>query len=173
MAHYQNQYAGAAPQNDEFGNPIRSDEYGNRVRTDEFGNPTHHTDNRGAAAYGTGGFDTNTLQGMRHDATTGAGHGGVDYRHDQQQQQHGLSGMLHRSGSGSSSSSEDDGFGGRRKKKGVMEKVKEKIPGVGQKDDQYHQGQTTSTITPDYYDQGQTHEKKGIMEKIKEKLPGH
>jgi hypothetical protein len=53
-----------------------------------FGNPIHHTGTAGS--YGSGGHDTTTLQGVRHDVTgTGA---------------HGVSGKLHRSGSSSSSS---------------------------------------------------------------------
>lgn len=60
-------------------------------------------------------------------------------------------------------SSEDDGQGGRRKK-GMKEKIKEKIPGVGHKDEQKH---TSATTTP-----GQGEHHKGMMEKIKEKLPG-
>nr|AER13140.1 DHN2 [Corylus mandshurica] len=165
MAHYQNQYAAPASQVDEYGNPIRTDqygntirtdEYGNPIRTDEFGNPIHHMTGT-AGSYGSGGYDTTTLQGMSHDVTgTGA---------------HGVSGKLHRSGSSSSSSSEDDGHGGRRKKKGLTGKIKEKIPGVGHKD---HRSNTSAT-TPYGYDEGQLHhqEKKGVMEKIKEKLPGH
>ena len=62
------------------------------------------------------------------------------------------------------SSEEDDGQGGRRKK-GMKEKIKEKIPGVGHKDEQKHTGGATTTPA-----HGQHH--KGMMEKIKEKLPG-
>lgn len=62
-------------------------------------------------------------------------------------------------------SSEDDGHGGRRKK-GIKEKIKEKIPGVGHKDDQKHTSATTTPV------QGQHQQHKGMMEKIKEKLPG-
>lgn len=66
--------------------------------------------------------------------------------------------------------SEDDGQGGRRKK-GLKEKIKEKLPGTGHKEDHSH---ATSTTTPGGYQLAeQHHEKKGIMEKIKEKLPGH
>ncbi|KAL8545484.1 hypothetical protein ACS0TY_005578 [Phlomoides rotata] len=72
-------------------------------------------------------------------------------------------GLHRRSGSSSSSSSEDDGLGGRRKK-GVKEKIKEKLPGGGNKGEQMHPATTTGV-----YDQG---EKKGMVEKIKEKLPG-
>ncbi|PNX59232.1 dehydrin, partial [Trifolium pratense] len=69
--------------------------------------------------------------------------------------------------------SEDDGQGGRRKKKGVKDKVKEKIPGVGGKD---HNSQTTTApaaATATHHPAEPTHEKKGILDKIKEKLPGH
>ncbi|KAL8545481.1 hypothetical protein ACS0TY_005578 [Phlomoides rotata] len=75
-------------------------------------------------------------------------------------------GLHRRSGSSSSSSSEDDGLGGRRKK-GVKEKIKEKLPGGGNKGEQMHPATTTGV-----YDQGRPAEKKGMVEKIKEKLPG-
>ncbi|XP_076903272.1 uncharacterized protein LOC143558304 [Bidens hawaiensis] len=51
-------------------------------------------------------------------------------------------------------------------KKGMMQKIKEKLPGGHGADEQ----QTTTTAGGGY---GETHEKKGMMEKIKEKLPGH
>ena len=71
--------------------------------------------------------------------------------------------------------------GGTHEKKGVMEKIKEKIPG-GHKDYDQHQhttagatgggyGGTTDTYGTTTTTEG-THEKKGFMEKIKEKLPG-
>lgn len=64
---------------------------------------------------------------------------------------------------------EDDGLGGRRrKKKGIMEKIKEKLPGHHDQSGQTSLGSTTTA-----YDTGTVHhEKKGMMEKIKEKLPG-
>ena len=63
--------------------------------------------------------------------------------------------------------SEEDEHGVRRKK-GMKEKIKEKIPGVGGHErDQPHMANTT----PGGY-AGEHHEKKGIMDKIKEKLPG-
>lgn len=69
-------------------------------------------------------------------------------------------------------------------KKGVVEKIKEKIPG-GHKDG-YDQQHTATTATTGGYAPGRTgttetyratahqgeHEAKGFMEKIKEKLPG-
>ena len=97
MSNYENQYSGVTPVVDEYGNPIRSDERGHRTHTSEYGNPTHQTN----IGYGTGGFDTTTHQGMSTDATVPTY--GSDYRNDQQQNQ-GLSGMLHRSRSNSSSS---------------------------------------------------------------------
>ncbi|KAJ0693679.1 putative dehydrin [Helianthus annuus] len=54
------------------------------------------------------------------------------------------------------------GHGDTHEKKGVMEKIKEKLPGGHSTDEQ--------TTTTGY---GDTREKKGMMEKIKEKLPGH
>ncbi|KAG2696263.1 hypothetical protein I3760_07G050300 [Carya illinoinensis] len=139
---------------DEYGNVIRTDEYGTVIRTDEYGNPIRHSGTT-AGTYGACGFDTTTPQGMHHDVTA-AGHGGDS------------TGKLHLSGS--SSSSEDDGQGGRRKK-GLMEKIKEKIPGIGHKD---HRSATSATTTPGYTETHaqHPHEKKGVLEKIKEKLPG-
>ncbi|KAG8371776.1 hypothetical protein BUALT_Bualt13G0123400 [Buddleja alternifolia] len=67
-------------------------------------------------------------------------------------------------------SSEDDGQGGRRKKE-IKDKIKEKLPGGGHKDEQT-QYSTTTAIGGGEYGGGVEHEKKGMMEKIKEKLPG-
>lgn len=92
------------------------------------------------------------------------GTGGA-FRGDEKER-HGVSGMLHRSGSSSSSSSDDDGFGGRRKKKGIKDKIKEKLPGQHNTD----QAHAASTTAPGY---AGAHENKGMMDKIKEKLPGH
>ncbi|KAJ0098180.1 hypothetical protein Patl1_29020 [Pistacia atlantica] len=161
MAHYQNQY-GAVPHTDEYGNPVR--------QIDEHGNPVYQS-SATTGDYGTAGFDNTTATGtgMRGHGTapvagTHLGTGHRDQRH------HGLQ----RSGSSSSSSSsEDDGHGGRRKK-GLKDKIKEKLPGGGHKDERY---QATTTTTPGGYDvsgegQHHQHEKTGMMEKIKEKLPG-
>ncbi|CAM0150463.1 unnamed protein product [Urochloa decumbens] len=100
--------------------------------------------------------------------------------------EHKTGGILRRSGSSSSSSlsSEDDGKGDRRKK-GLVEKIKEKMPG-GHKENQgqaatgAYSGTTGYTRTTGTGTTGGTyapttggpHEKKGVMEKIKEKLPG-
>ena len=70
-----------------------------------------------------------------------------------------------------------------QQKKGLTEKIKEKIPGLGRKHDNTYQqghnqqghnqqGHTTSTTAPGHYEGQQRQEKKGVMEKIKEKLPG-
>ncbi|KAM0022239.1 putative dehydrin [Helianthus debilis subsp. tardiflorus] len=86
----------------------------------------------------------------------------------------GAGGILHRSGSGSSSSSEDDGEGGRRKKKGLVEKIKEKLPGGDHGSDEHKTSATATVGGGEYgYKEGEEgHEKKGLMDKIKEKLPG-
>ncbi|KAI4381735.1 hypothetical protein MLD38_007782 [Melastoma candidum] len=146
MASFQSQFDN--PQ----GRPTEYDEYGNPVmRTaDEFGNPIGQ---HGMAGTGvTAGGEPLNLGGHHE----GAG------------------GVLRRSGSSSSSSSEDDGQGGRRKK-GIKEKIKEKIPGVGHKHGDQTQASTYGTTTAGGYggEYGQPHEKKGMMDKIKEKLPGH
>ncbi|KAK2657122.1 hypothetical protein Ddye_010174 [Dipteronia dyeriana] len=86
---------------------------------------------------------------------------------------------LHRDdGSSSSSSSEDEGSG-VRKKKGMMGKIKEKIPGVGHRDDRPQHAGATTTLGgygmsggEGQYQQEHGHQKKGMVEKIKEKLPG-
>ena len=67
-----------------------------------------------------------------------------------------------------------------QQKKGLTEKIKEKIPGLGRKHDNTYQqghnqqghnqqGHTTSTTAPGYYE-GQHHQ--GLTEKIKEQIPG-
>lgn len=72
-------------------------------------------------------------------------------------------------------------YAGTHEKKGVMEKIKEKMPG-GHKDYDQHQHTTAGTgggyggTTDHTYGTTTAHEgtreKKGLMEKIKEKLPG-
>lgn len=131
---------------------------------DEFGDPVQQT------GYGTGGYGAGT--GGAAGATGGLGYGG-----DQQlrgERRGGLDGgVLQRSGS--SSSSEDDGQGGRRKK-GIKDKIKDKIPGMGNDDEQQMAGSyPTSTTAGGGYgaELGQQQEKKGMMDKIMEKLPGH
>ena len=67
-----------------------------------------------------------------------------------------------------------------QQKKGLTEKIKEKIPGLGRKQDNPYQqghnqqghnqqGHTTSTTAPGYYE-GQ--HQQGLTEKIKEQIPG-
>ncbi|PKA64667.1 Dehydrin Xero 1 [Apostasia shenzhenica] len=54
-------------------------------------------------------------------------------------------------------------MGGRRKKKkGIVEKIKEKLPGGHKEESERQQSEAGE----------EKHEKKGIVEKIKEKLPG-
>lgn len=68
--------------------------------------------------------------------------------------------------------SESDGEGGRRKKKGVIGKIKEKLPGGDHGGDEH---KTSATVGGGGYGhEGEEggHEKKGFMEKIKDKLPG-
>ncbi|XP_076896479.1 dehydrin DHN4-like [Bidens hawaiensis] len=183
------QYGRVIRHTDEYGNPIQggvghTDEYGNPVRrTDEFGNQVHSATGGTMGDYGntgrqhglgtdfTSGGRSTGYQGLGTEPTTGsfqnqpgaapiggAGFGGVGTGT--------RTGMHHRSGSGSSSSSEDDGQGGRRKKKGVMRKIKEKLPGSHGTDQQ-------TTAGGNYAGYGETHDqKKGMMDKIKEKLPG-
>ncbi|XP_002521516.2 dehydrin Xero 1 [Ricinus communis] len=124
-------------------------QYGAVPYTDEYGNPMHHN---GAAGTYTGALEAGAGFGVGH-----------------HKEHHGITGKLHRSGSlSSSSSSEDEGHGGRRKK-GLMEKIKEKLP--GHKEDR---SQVTSTTTPGGYNStGEHHHgKRGIIDKIKEKFTG-
>ncbi|KAL4644335.1 hypothetical protein ACB092_02G157800 [Castanea dentata] len=197
MSQYQNQYAGGTPQVDEYGNPIRVDEHGPRTHTDQYGNPTHNTDTR----YGTGGSDSTTLQGLMHPDANVPTHGG-DYRHDQQgltqqmkekipgvglkhddpyQQSHTTSTTNPYQQGHTTSTTAPGYYEGQhnQEKKGLTEKVKENMPGVGRKHDDpyqqgyttsttnpYQQGHTTSTTAPGYYE-GQHHqEKKGLTENI-------
>ena len=69
-------------------------------------------------------------------------------------------------------------YTGGRQQEGIVDKIKDKIPGTGHRDEAYS-SHTTSTTAP--YGgttgpyggtTGEHHEKKGIMDKIKEKLPG-
>ena len=66
-----------------------------------------------------------------------------------------------------------------QQKKGLVEKIKEKIPGIGNKQGHttsttapYQQGHTTSTTAPGNYGGQHHYQKKGVMEKNKEKIPG-
>ncbi|KAK1431146.1 hypothetical protein QVD17_14417 [Tagetes erecta] len=100
--------------------------------------------------------------------------------------------QVERTGSSSSSSSEDDGEGGRRrKKKGLVQKIKEKLPGHKNKEqeqdpEKVFTATTKVTMTTPAGPMGvpktehvrvehheEEHEKKGFIEKIKDKLPGH
>ncbi|KAF2531776.1 hypothetical protein F2Q70_00031081 [Brassica cretica] len=93
---------------------------------------------------------------------------------------------LHRSNSSSSSSSEEEGEDGQKRKKekkkkivegdekkGVMEKIKEKLPGHSEKPDDSQVVNTEAAVPVSDETAEHPEEKKGILEKIKEKLPGH
>ncbi|KAH7566353.1 hypothetical protein JRO89_XS08G0142600 [Xanthoceras sorbifolium] len=135
--------------------------------TDEYGNTIRQTDEGGYGSYQTGG--TTTTGGLG--TCTGKG---VAIGH----RERGHLGVHHDNDGSSSSSSEDEGKGTR--KKGIKEKIKEKIPGVGHRDeDRPHYTGTTPGGPGGYgvagegqYQREHGHEKKGMMEKIKEKLPG-
>ncbi|CAL4981229.1 unnamed protein product [Urochloa decumbens] len=92
----------------------------------------------------------------------------------------GTTGYTGTTGTGTTGGTYSPTTGGPHEKKGVMEKIKEKLPGVHKDHDQPHTTATSGyapgrTGTTDTYGttttQG-THEKKGFMEKVKEKLPG-
>lgn len=152
MAHYQNPYGDTTRTGtDEYGNPVR--------HTDQYGNPVHQTGSAnpyGATGAAGAGYGNTTATGM-------TGHHGTGHQ------------GLHRSGSSSSSSSEDEvDENGVRRKKGMKDKIKEKIPGMGGHHQDKPHATATTTPTPGGYGAAgeQHHEKKGIMDKIKEKLPG-
>ncbi|KAI3808424.1 hypothetical protein L1987_24375 [Smallanthus sonchifolius] len=140
--------------------------------TDEHAhNPLYST----TAGHKVGGTGTNIhsttvghdIGGTGTTVGTGGGRGYEEGKHG------GAGGILHRSGSGSSSSSEDDGEGRRRKKKGVVEKIKEKLPGGDHGGDEHKTSVTDSVGGGGCGNEGdEGHEKKGVMEKIKEKLAG-
>ncbi|CAL4988079.1 unnamed protein product [Urochloa decumbens] len=92
----------------------------------------------------------------------------------------GTTGYTGTTGTGTTGGTYSPTTGGPHEKKGVMEKIKEKLPGGHKDHDQPHTTATSGyapgrTGTTDTYGttttQG-THEKKGFMEKVKEKLPG-
>nr|XP_043627224.1 late embryogenesis abundant protein-like [Erigeron canadensis] len=169
---------------DEHGNPIQlTDEQGQQVRlTDEHGVPMHLT---GVAQPMTAVGKDDALGGGQ--AVMGGGDVGGD--------KHQLGKTGSSSGSGSSSSEENDNREGvrRRKKKGLMQKIKEKLPGHKNKDEQeqvlpekVYTATTKVTVTtpagpigepkPEHVHvehREEEHEKKGLMDKIKDKLPGH
>ncbi|GKD11021.1 dehydrin Xero 1-like protein [Tanacetum coccineum] len=115
-----------------------------------------------------GGTGTNV-----HSTITGQNIGGTGHGHEEVKHGGTGGGILHRSGSGSSSSSESDGEGGRRKKKGVVEKIKEKLPGDDHGGKQHAIPASATVGGGEYGNVGEEgHEKKGLMDKIKDKLPG-
>ncbi|ESQ34755.1 hypothetical protein EUTSA_v10008706mg [Eutrema salsugineum] len=90
---------------------------------------------------------------------------------------------LHGSNSSSSSSDEEGEkkkktYEGEEEKKGVMENIKEKLPGHGNKAEDHDVPVVTTMPATHSSDHVVEHhqteeEKKGMTEKIKEKLPGH
>ncbi|KAL4588842.1 hypothetical protein LXL04_001739 [Taraxacum kok-saghyz] len=134
---------------------------------------------RGAdSVAGAGAATVGAAAGAAKGAVTGAA---APFSHTQAHGAGGEKKELQRSTSSSSSSSEDDGQGGRRKKKGLMQKIKEKLPGSKEKEKHAtaHSADTKVSSTGgvpagtrvEYHEQ--EHEKKGFMDKIKDKLPGH
>nr|ACK37880.1 dehydrin [Pyrus pyrifolia] len=182
MANYQTKY-GTTPQDiDEYGNPIQ------QGTTGGLGGATTGT------AYGaTGGQQ----QQERGTGMTGSGYGTTDapYTGGQQQQERGMMDKIKEKIPGTGGGRRDDdpyssnaqtgtgmtgtGYGttdapytgGEYEERGMMDKVKDKMPGTGQRDET-HSSQTTTT-TPYGGTTGEHQEKKGAMDKIKEKLPGY
>ncbi|WP_187788350.1 hypothetical protein [Salmonella sp. S152_61454] len=141
-------------------------------QTDERVQNQLHSTTAGHDIGGTGNHLNTTMAGQNIGGTgttmgMGGGHGYEEGK------QGGAGGILQRTGSGSSSSSEDDGEGGRRKKKGVMGKIKEKLPGGDHGVDQHTTPASATVGGGGYGNVGEEgHEKKGLMDKIKDKLPG-
>ncbi|XP_068344760.1 dehydrin Xero 2-like [Pyrus communis] len=173
MAHYQNQY-GATPQ-----------------ETDQFGNPIQHG-TTGATGFGTG--------------TTGYGTTNDPYTGGQQQQERGMMDKIKDKipGTGGARRADDPysshahtgtgttgtGYGttdapytgGEYRERGLMDKVKDKIPGTGgarRADDPYsshaHTGTGTTGTgygTTDAPYTGGEYRERGLMDKVKDKIPG-
>lgn len=72
-------------------------------------------------------------------------------------------------------SEEDEEGGRRRKKKGIMQKIKDKLPGHSSDKDKATAAHSASTqeTTKGSTTVEQQHENKGFMDRIKDKLPGH
>ncbi|PWA63280.1 dehydrin [Artemisia annua] len=71
----------------------------------------------------------------------------------------------------------DQNIGGKEGKQGVVEKIKEKLPGgdhgADEKKADEHTPYATNTVGDGYGNAGEEgHEKKGLMDKIKDMLPG-
>ncbi|KVI02014.1 embryogenic cell protein 40-like [Cynara cardunculus var. scolymus] len=190
---------------DEQGNPVQlTDELGRSVKlTDERGVPIHligvATPEDSSPLGSTTTIGTKPeMHGETHFApvpTDTVGGGGIEttmppLSHPETGGDETKKQQLGRAGSSSSSSSEDDGEGGRRKKKGLMQKIKEKLPGHKSKEDEvpakvYTATTKVSVTTPagpadqpkpefikvEHHEE--EHEKKGFMDKIMDKLPGH
>ncbi|KAM0975373.1 hypothetical protein ACFX13_018704 [Malus domestica] len=163
MANYQSQYGTKPQDTDEFGNPIQQGTTGGF----------------GSATTGTGGYGTTD----------------APYTGGQQQQERGMMDKIKDKIPGTGGGRRDDdpyssnaqtgtgmtgtGYGttdapytgGEYEERGMMDKVKDKIPGTGQRDETYS-SKTASTTAPYGGTTGEHQEKKGAMDKIKEKLPG-
>nr|AGV21055.1 dehydrin 6 [Eriobotrya japonica] len=187
MANYQTQYDTTPQDTDEYGNPIQ------QGTTGGFGSATTGTE------YGTTEtpYTGEQQQQERGTGMTGSGYGTTDapYTGGQQQQERGMMDKIKDKIPGTGGGRRDDdpyssnaqtgtgmtgtGYGttdapctgGEYEERGMMDKVKAKISGTGQRDETYS-SQTTSTTTPYGGTTGEHQEKKGVMDKIKEKLPG-
>ncbi|MFS7920887.1 putative dehydrin [Helianthus anomalus] len=190
---------------DEYGNPIQlTDEHGRQVQlTDEHGVPVHLTGvattvdsvqragtTAGPETHGGTHFAPTVTEPVVGDGVgVGVETGGQIPCHMRVDDAEG--GTQQPPGSSSSSSSEDDGEGGRmRKKKGLMQKMKEKLPGHKNKEEivpeKVYTATTKVTVTTpagpldvpktesirvEHHEE--EHEKKGFINKIMDKLPGH
>uniref|UniRef100_M8BYY7 Dehydrin DHN3 n=1 Tax=Aegilops tauschii TaxID=37682 RepID=M8BYY7_AEGTA len=204
MAHFQGQQHGhPATRVDEYGNPVpaghgvtgteglghfpgQAQQHGhNTTRLDEYGNPSSSEDDGmgGRRKKGMKQKIKEKLPGGNKEQTTAAGGYGPGYTGTTGTGGPGYTGTT---GTGGAYGATE----GTHEKKGVMEKIKQKLPG-GHKDTQPHTTATggdgpgtTGTTGTGGYGTGTTgtagthgategtHEKKGMMEKIKEKLPG-
>nr|AAB51381.1 dehydrin 3 [Pisum sativum] len=191
MSQYQNQYGAQTGMTDEYGNPVNQvDQYGNPVSGGGF------TGEAGRQHFGTTGGVTGQGHGhgQQHrgvDQTTGygthtGGVGGYGTKPEYGSTNTG-SGYGTGTGYGGSGSNEYVREEHHGDKKGVMDKIKEKIPGTEQSRTNTDgtgygstgQGYVREQQRVDHGDEQrvdhgdeQHGEKKGIMDKIKEKLPG-
>lgn len=171
MSQYQNQYGAQTGMTNEYGNPVNQvDQYGNPISGGGF------TGEAGRQHFGTTGGATD------HGHGHGQQHRGVDQTTGYGTHKGGVGGYATNPEYGNTNTGSGYGTGTNEyvreehhgDKKGVMDKIKEKIPGTDQSRtnaDGAGYGTTGQEYVRDEHrvDHG---EKKGIMDKIKEKLPG-
>jgi hypothetical protein len=165
MANYQTQYGTKPQDTDEYGNPIQ------QGATGGFGSATTGGQQQQERGTGMTGGQQQQERGMMDkikDKIPGPGTGGV--RRDDDPYSSKAQTGTGKTGTGYGTTDAPN-TGGECEDRGMMDKVKDKMPGTGQRDET-RPCQTTSTTTPYGGTTGEHQEKKGAMDKIKEKLPG-